>query len=75
MVFDGANLPAKQKTEIHRGVIRTEALKAGLKCFNSKDPKEHADARTHFSRSVDVTPYMAGVLIKILKRTRPEVGC
>jgi exonuclease-1 len=72
LVFDGADLPAKKKTEIERAESRTEAFKKGLQLLKEGD---FFQARQYFSRSIDVTPRMASVIIKICKQTRPDVEC
>jgi exonuclease-1 len=75
MVFDGANLPAKRRTEGLRAASRTEALKTALDLSKSMDFKERSLAHSYFSKAVDVTPRMAAQLIRILRKTRPKVLC
>lgn len=69
MVFDGANLPAKQITETARAANRDAALKKGLELLHSRNK----DARSYLSRAIDITPRMAAKLIKQLRESRPEV--
>lgn len=73
MVFDGANLPAKSTTENSRAKKRSDALAAGLLLLQSDRIEERNKARNFFSQAVDVTPRMAGQLIKVIRKTRPKV--
>ena len=75
MVFDGANLPAKNMTEVTRAAKRAAALSTGLQLLASQNADKMAAARSYLSNAVDVTPYMAALLIKILRLTRPTVQC
>jgi exonuclease-1 len=72
LVFDGANLPAKQSTEEGRADNRAQNLKTGLGYLQKND---FSNARTYLSRAVDVTPRMAARLIHILRQKRPTVRC
>jgi exonuclease 1 len=73
MVFDGANLPAKSNTENSRAKKRSDALAAGLVHLQSDRKEDHEKARSFFSQAVDVTPRMAGQLIKVIREIRPKV--
>ncbi|EFR02757.1 exodeoxyribonuclease 1 [Nannizzia gypsea CBS 118893] len=65
IVFDGGMLPSKEATEASRAARREESKKLG---------EEHmrrgrtAEAYQEFQKAVDVTPYMARVLIEELKK-------
>lgn len=72
MVFDGANLPAKSKTEEERLKSRKENLEKGNDYAQKGDD---ASARSYFSRAIDITPLMAAQLIREIKRQRPGVKC
>jgi exonuclease 1 len=73
MVFDGANLPAKNVTEEARAANRAKYLASGLKLIHSTDRNDQILCRSDLVKAVDVTPRMAGQLIKVLRETRPEV--
>lgn len=73
MVFDGANLPAKNVTEEARAASRAKYLASGLKLMHSTDRNDQISCRSDLVKAVDVTPRMAGQLIKVLRETRPEV--
>lgn len=73
MVFDGANLPAKNVTEEARAANRAKYLVSGLKLIHSTDRNDQISCRSDLVKAVDVTPRMAGQLIKVLRETRPEV--
>lgn len=73
MVFDGANLPAKNITENTRARKRSEALAAALLHQQSDKKDDREKARGFFAKAVDVTPRMAGQLIKVLRKSRPKV--
>ena len=66
LVFDGNNLPAKQKTESERQNTRGECLRKGMEALRNSS-NEH-EARQYLSRAVDITPKMAAMLIKICKQ-------
>jgi exonuclease 1 len=72
LVFDGANLPAKAKTESSRALSRSKNLNLGLE---SLQKGETSNSRTYLAKSVDVTPRMAAQLIQICQRCRPNVKC
>lgn len=73
MVFDGANLPAKNITEDARAANRAKYLVSGLKLLHSTSRQDQILSRNDLVRAVDVTPRMAGQLIRVLRETRPEV--
>ena len=73
MVFDGANLPAKNITEDARAANRAKYLASGLKLLHSTSRQDQILSRNDLVRAVDVTPRMAGQLIRVLRETRPEV--
>lgn len=73
MVFDGANLPAKNITEDARAANRAKYLASGLKLLHSTSRQDQILSRNDLVRAVDVTPRMAGLLIRVLRETRPEV--
>ena len=73
MVFDGANLPAKDGVEKVRAESRKKALESGLKLLNSDNKSDRDLARRHLVGAVDVTPFMAGQLIKVLREQRQQV--
>ena len=67
VVFDGANLPAKARTEAERKVNRTSAL-AEARSFEERGDKE--GARNMYSRCVDVTcemVYKVIIRLRVLK--------
>jgi exonuclease-1 len=72
MVFDGDSLPAKSKTELERSESRSSSLNKARALAASGD---HKQARSYFSRAVDVTPQMASDLIFVIRSTRPQVQC
>ena len=56
MVFDGANLPAKEVTEVSRAESRKKNLeKAEFLCQQNKS----SEAYQFFSAAVDISPRMA----------------
>ena len=67
LVFDGNNLPAKQKTEAERLNTRGDCLRKGMEALR-KSSNEH-EARQYLSRAIDITPRMAAMLIKICKES------
>ena len=73
MVFDGNNLPAKEVTEDARAANRAKYLASGLKLLHSTSRQDQILSRNDLVRAVDVTPRMAGQLIRVLRETRPEV--
>ena len=70
LVFDGKNLPAKEKTEIDRAASRSKNLELG---HAEKRKGNTAEARSLLARSVDVSPRMAAQFIQVLKKHRPQV--
>lgn len=70
LVFDGAPLPAKRKTEDEREKARAEALETGQR--HLRDGNEQL-ARQFLSRAIDITPRMAAKLIQVCKDSRPHV--
>lgn len=72
MVFDGADLPMKYGTEQDRRASRRSNLEKADELYRNGDK---ASARNFYSRAVDVSPEMAAVLIRTLKRSRPSVNC
>jgi exonuclease 1 len=72
LVFDGANLPAKAKTEESRALNRSKNQELGIQFIQSGDK---ATGRAYLSRSVDVTPRMAAQFIRFCKEHRPGVQC
>ena len=71
LVFDGNNLPAKQKTEHERQASREECLKKGMQKL--REGADH-EARQFLSRAIDITPQMAALLIKFCRKNRPSVN-
>ena len=65
LVFDGDYLPSKAATETERARRRDESRKAGLELYRLGKP---AQAQKELQKAVDVTPEMAGQLIRELKR-------
>ena len=65
LVFDGDYLPSKASTETERARRRDESRKAGLEFYRLGKP---AQAQKELQKAVDVTPEMAGQLIKELKK-------
>jgi exonuclease 1 len=72
LVFDGANLPAKAKTEQSRASSRSKNLELGLQHL---EKGEAANGRAFLAKSVDVTPRMAAQLIRVCRTCRPMVKC
>ena len=70
LVFDGANLDAKGSTEEenqHRRIIQIERAK------EAQEKGDEDKVRKYSSKAVDVTPLMAGKLIKYLNIHFPIV--
>lgn len=67
LVFDGGRLPSKEGTEVSRAARREESRRLG---------EEHvrrgrmSQAHQELQKAVDVTPYMARVLIEELKKQK-----
>lgn len=70
LVFDGKNLPAKERTEVDRAASRSKNLELG---HAEKLKGNKAEARSLLARSVDVSPRMAAQFIQVVKKYRPEV--
>ena len=70
MVFDGADLLAKAQTESSRASSRSSKLLTAKRLSEEGKVKE---AYAYFAGAVDVNPWMAAKLIRVLKSTRPEV--
>lgn len=69
LVFDGAELPAKQGTETERAQKRANNLSKGREYTANGD---HKSARNYYAQAVDVTPRMAAELIQVLP---PSLCC
>ncbi|OAL71719.1 exonuclease [Trichophyton violaceum] len=65
IVFDGGMLPSKEATEASRAARREESKKLGEEHMRRGRTTE---AYQEFQKAVDVTPYMARVLIEELKK-------
>ena len=65
LVFDGDYLPSKAATETERARRRDESRRAGLELYRLGKP---AQAQKELQKAVDVTPEMAGQLIRELKK-------
>jgi exonuclease-1 len=63
-VLDGAPLPAKNSTEEKRQKARKDAL---LQAVEFEKFGNSTSAHQYYARSVDVTPLMAHILIKVCK--------
>ncbi|EDN07024.1 exonuclease [Histoplasma capsulatum] len=67
LVFDGDNLPSKAGTESARAQRREESRKLGLELYRSG---RVAEAHQELQKAVDVTPYMARLMIEELKKLK-----
>ncbi|PGH01422.1 exonuclease 1 [Blastomyces parvus] len=67
IVFDGDNLPSKAGTETSRAQRREESKKLGLELYRSGRVTE---AHQELQKAVDVTPYMARLMIEELKKLK-----
>ncbi|KAG7009185.1 exodeoxyribonuclease 1 [Physcia stellaris] len=65
LVFDGDYLPSKAATETERAKRRDESRKAGLELYKVGRTSQ---AQKELQKAVDVTPEMAGQLIRELKK-------
>ena len=65
LVFDGDYLPSKAATETERSKRRDESRKAGLELYKVGRTSQ---AQKELQKAVDVTPEMAGQLIRELKK-------
>jgi exonuclease 1 len=72
MVFDGAELPAKQGTEIDRKKRRQSFREQGLEFARKGDD---LNAKKFMTQAHDVDPKMAAELIRELALKRPTVHC
>lgn len=72
IVFDGAPLPAKGKTEQERAEQRQKNLDLGNEYLRKNDLRS---ARNYFARAIDITPAMASELINVLETTKRAVKC
>jgi exonuclease-1 len=70
LVFDGKNLPAKERTEADRAASRSKNLELG---YEEKRKGNKAEARSLLARSVDVSPRMAAQFMQVLRKHRPQV--
>ena len=62
LVFDGKNLPAKERTEVDRAASRSKNLELG---HEEKRKGNRAEARALLARAVDVSPRMAAQFIQV----------
>ncbi|KLJ08883.1 hypothetical protein EMPG_15688 [Blastomyces silverae] len=69
LVFDGDNLPSKAGTETARAQRREESKKLGLELYRSGRVTE---AHQELQKAVDVTPYMARLMIEELKKLKVQ---
>ncbi|EEQ91394.1 exonuclease 1 [Blastomyces dermatitidis ER-3] len=67
LVFDGDHLPSKAGTETARAQRREESKKLGLELYRSGRVTE---AHQELQKAVDVTPYMARLMIEELKKLK-----
>jgi exonuclease 1 len=70
LVFDGKNLPAKERTEADRAASRSQNLALGRQ---EQQKGNTAEARSLLARAVDVSPRMAAQFIQVVRRHRPQV--
>jgi exonuclease-1 len=70
LVFDGAELVAKQGTENSRALKRQLAFS---RAQSLEEEGKSKDAYSFYAQSVDVSPRMAAQLIRTLRRVRPGV--
>ncbi|ODH49597.1 hypothetical protein GX48_04250 [Paracoccidioides brasiliensis] len=69
LVFDGDNLPSKAGTESSRAKRREESKRLGLELFHAGRIFE---AQQELQKAIDVTPYMARLMIEELKRVKVQ---
>ncbi|KAK2739415.1 Rad2 nuclease [Onygenales sp. PD_40] len=67
LVFDGDNLPSKAGTEASRAQRREDSKKLGLELYRAGRISE---AHQELQKAVDVTPYMARLMIEELKKLK-----
>ncbi|KAK9235671.1 hypothetical protein V1525DRAFT_380985 [Lipomyces kononenkoae] len=65
LVFDGASLPSKERTEMDRQMSRDAARELAMKLHRAGKRRE---ADEQFQKSIDITPTMASHLIKALEK-------
>nr|KMM70952.1 exodeoxyribonuclease 1 [Coccidioides posadasii RMSCC 3488] len=65
LVFDGGRLPSKDSTEETRAARREESKRLGLELYRTGRTSQ---AQQELQKAVDVTPYMARMLIEELKK-------
>jgi 5'-3' exonuclease len=70
LVFDGKNLPAKERTEVDRAASRSKNMELG---HAEKKKGNAAGARALMAKAVDVSPRMAAQFIQVVRRHRPQV--
>lgn len=69
IVFDGGMLPSKTMTEEARAARREESKKAGLRLYHTGRVSQ---AHQELQKAIDVTPYMARVVIEELKKLKVQ---
>lgn len=74
LVFDGGPLPMKAYREEQRAQRRSESKKKADEFMNMNAQSAHlsTSALSHMSKSADVTPEMAYMLIEALRREKVE---
>ena len=74
LVFDGGPLPMKAYREEQRAQRRSESKKKADEFMNMNAQSAHLSTSTlsHMSKSADVTPEMAYMLIEALRREKVE---
>lgn len=65
LVFDGDMLPSKAETETARAARRQESKRNGMRLYHAG---RVVQAQQELQKAVDVTPYMARLLIEELKK-------
>ncbi|WEW60134.1 Rad2 nuclease [Emydomyces testavorans] len=69
LVFDGGRLPSKDATEDARAARRTESKRLGLELYRTG---RLSQAQQELQKAIDVTPYMARLLIEELKKSHVQ---
>ena len=72
IVFDGADLPAKLRTESSRKAARTKAHTRALQLLQD-GPAFAGEARENRRRAFDITPELVGQLVHLLQNFFSEV--
>ncbi len=76
LVFDGGLLPMKSYREVQRAQRRTESKRKADQFIQMNSQSAHLStssiALSHMSKSADVTPEMAYMLIEALRRERVD---